>query len=156
MGPNHEFLLVAYNDYEEMLCDRDYMSSADLDNIISIDDDIIQYINDTLKWIPSINPFMNYEKGFGLNNYGITILDKKGAEVILKIAKAWVDLFSNGPSTLKLTGNYGSVISNEGIEEGSYQIIEGNRDELIESFRKLQLISEKAIYDKYFIIHHGI
>jgi hypothetical protein len=156
MGFNHEFFLVTHNEYEEMSYDGDYLLSADIGNIISIHDDIIQYINDTLRWVPSINPAMKYEKGLGLNNYGITLFEKEGAEVIFKISKAWVDLFSNGPSVLKLTGNYGWITNDEGFAEGNYEIIEINRDELIESFRKLQLFSEKVISDKYFIIHHGI
>jgi hypothetical protein len=153
---NHEFFLVTHNEYEEMSYDGDYLSSVGLGNIISIHDDIIQYINDTLRWVPSINPAMNYEKGLGLNNYGITLFDKEGAEVIFKIAKAWAYLFSNGPSALKLTGNYGWITNDKGIAEGNYELIEVIRDELIESFRKLQLFSEKVISDKYFIIHHGI
>jgi len=117
---------------------------------------VIQYIYDTLRWIPSINPARNCERGFGLNNYGITLIDKEGAEVILKIAKAWADLFSNGPSILRLTGNYGCITNDKGIEEGNYEIIEVNRDELVESFRKLQLFSEKVMLNQFFIIHHGI
>lgn len=156
MGLNHEFFLVSHKDYEEMSYDGDYLSLSNLDNIISIHDDIIQYINDTLRWIPSINPAMNCEKGFGLNNYGITLFDKEGAEVIVKISKSWADLFSNGPSMLKLTGNYGWVTNTKGIEEGKYEVIDVCRDNLIESFRKLQLFSEKVISDKYFIFHHGI
>ncbi|MGH4121584.1 MAG: hypothetical protein ACREV6_01400 [Clostridium sp.] len=156
MGLEHEFFLVTHDEYEEMSYDGDYFSSEDSSNIILIHDDIIQYLHDTLMWIPSINPAMNYEKGFGLNNYGITLFDKEGSEVIFKIAKAWADLFSNGPSTLKLAGNYEWITNDKCITEGYYKIIEVDRDELVESFRKIQLFSEKVIYNKYFILHHGI
>lgn len=156
MGLEHEFFLVTHNEYEEISYDGDYLSSSDPENIISIHDDIIQYIYDTLRWIPSINPAMNYEKGHGLNNFGITLFDKEGAEVILKIAKAWADLISSGPSTLRLTGNYGWITNDDNITEGGYEIIDVDREELIWNFRKLQLFSEKVISDKYFILHHGI
>lgn len=156
MGLNHEFFLVANDEYKEQLYEGYYLPVEDSSDHILIHDDIIQYMRDTLTWIPSINPAMNYEKGFGLNNYGITLFDKDGAEIIFKVAKAWEDLFSNGPSILKLTGNYGWVTDDMGVTDGNYEIIEVDRNELVASLRKLQLFSDKAIYDRYFILHHGI
>ncbi|MBE6067844.1 MAG: hypothetical protein E7211_09150 [Clostridium lundense] len=128
-----------------------YFSNEKLSNAVLIHDDIVQYIQDTLNWIPSINPAMNYEKGLGLNNYGITLFDKEGAEVIVGLAKSWADLFSRGPSTLKLTGNYCFTGNDR-----SYEIIEISRDKLVESFRKLQLFSERVISNKYLILHYGL
>ncbi len=156
MGLEHEFFLVTYDEYEEMSYDGYYFSLEDSSNVVLLHDDIIQYIQDTLRWIPSINPAMNYEIGFGLNNYGITLFDKEGAEVIFKIAKAWGDLFSNGPATLKLTGNYGWGPGDNAITDGDYERLDISRDELVKSFRKLQLFSEKVISNNYFILHHGI
>ncbi|MBK5241605.1 hypothetical protein [Clostridium sp.] len=83
------------------------------------------------------------------------MFDKEGAEVILKITKAWADLFSNGPSTLNLTGPY-SWNAAYGVTHGNYARIDINRDELVKKFRKLQLFSEKVISNKYFILHHGM
>lgn len=156
MGLEHEFFLVTYDEYEEIGYDGYYSSNKDLSNVVLIHDDIVQYIQDTLNWIPSINPAMNYEKGFGLNNYGITLFDKEGAEVILKLAKAWADLFSSEPPILKLTGDYCFTASDTYMPEGSYEITEISRDELVESFRKLQLFSERVISSKYLILHYGI
>ncbi len=156
MGLEHAFFLVTHEEYEEMSYDGDYLILEDSSNLILLHDDIVQYIHDTLIWIPSINPAMNYERGLGLNNYGITLFDKEGAEVILKIAKAWADLFSYGTSTLNLTGSYGWITDDNGIIDGDYERININRDELVKRFRKLQLFSEKVISNKYFILHHGI
>ena len=118
MGLEHEFFLVTYDEYEEMSYNEYCFPLEDTSNVILLHDDIVQYIQDTLRWIPSINPAINYERGFGLNNYGITLFDKEGAEVISKIAKVWADLFSNGPATLKLTGNYGWITDDNGITDG--------------------------------------
>lgn len=156
MGLEHEFFLVTYDEYEKMGYEGYYFSNEKLSNAVLIHDDIVQYIQDTLNWIPSINPAMNYEKGFGLNNYGITLFDKEGAEVIVSLAKSWADIFSIGPSTLKLTGNYCFTGNDTYMPEGSYEIIEISRDKLVESFRKLQLFSEKVISNKYLILHYGI
>ncbi|MCB2300827.1 hypothetical protein [Clostridium tagluense] len=139
-----------------MSYDGDYLTLENASNLTFLHDDIVQYIHDTLIWIPSINPAMNYERGLGLNNYGITLFDKEGAEVILKIAKAWADLFTYGPSTLNLTGSYGWITDDNGILDGDYERFNINRDELVNRFRKLQLFSEKVISNKYFILHHGI
>lgn len=99
---------------------------------------------------------MNYKKGLGLNNYGITLFDKEGAEIIFNLARAWADLFSKGPTTLKLTGNYCLTGRGTCMQEGKYEAIEMSRDKLVESFKKLQLFSEKVISNKYFILHYGI
>jgi hypothetical protein len=133
-----------------------YSLSEDLSNVVFIHDDIIQYILNTLSWIPSINPAMGYERRFGICNYGITLFDKEGAQVILSLAKAWADLFSNGPTTLKLTGNYCFRTNEQGVTEGNYDLIEVDRDELVGKFRKLQLFSEKVITGDYLILHHGL
>jgi hypothetical protein len=158
MGLQHEFFLITEDEYKEMSYDdRDYSLSKDSSDIAVIHDDIIQYIYDTLRWIPSINPAINYAKGFGLYNWGVTLFDKEGAEVLFNIAKAWADLFLNGPTTLKLTGNY-SWGGEKDVEDGEYEIIEIARDELVENLRKLQSFAEQVMVNsnKYYILHHGI
>jgi hypothetical protein len=45
---------------------------------VDIHDDLIQYINDSLQWIPTINPSIP-ESGYGLNIHGITLIDEHGA-----------------------------------------------------------------------------
>jgi hypothetical protein len=156
MGQDHEFFLVSYDEYEEKGYDGYYLPNEDLSNVIVIYDEIIQYIGDTLAWIPSINLCNNYKKGFGINNYGITLFDKEGASVIVNIAKAWADLLSNGTDILTLTGNYCWTKNDKGIPEGKYETMEVNRNELVENFRKLQLFSEKVILGDYLILHLGI
>jgi hypothetical protein len=156
MGQDHKFFLISYEDYVEMGWDGYYPPSEDLSDVVFIHDDIIQYILNTLDWIPSINPAANYEKTSGICIYGITLFDKEGAQVILRLAKAWADLFSNGPTTLKLTGNYCFRTNEQGATEGNYDLLEVDRDELVGKLRKLQLFSEKVIKGDYLIFHHGL
>ncbi|WP_411682914.1 hypothetical protein [Clostridium thailandense] len=156
MGQEHKFFLISYEEYEEKGYDGYYSIDEDLSNIVVIYDDIIQYIGDTLAWIPSINPCNNHKKGFGINNYGITLFDKEGASVIVNIARAWADLLSNGTGILKLTGSYYWTTNDKGVSEGKYEMIEVNRDELVKNFRKLQLFSEKVISGSYLMLHFGI
>lgn len=156
MGQDHKFFLIPYEEYEEKGYNGDYSVDEDLGNIVAIYDDIIQYIGDTLAWIPSINPCNNYKKGFGINNCGVTLFDKEGASIIVNIARAWADLLSNSTNVLKLTGSYYWTTNYKGIPEGKYEMIEVNRDELVGEFRKLQLFSEKVISSNYLILHLGI
>ena len=60
--------------------------------------------------------------------------------------------------TLKLTGNYCWIGNGTYMQEGEYEIVEIDRDKLVESLRKLQLFAEKVISssNKYFILHYGI
>lgn len=158
MGLEHEFFLITHDEYEKMLYGGYILSSENLSNGVLIHDDIVQYIQDTFNWAPSINPGNRYQRGLGLDNYGITLFDKEGAEVIFNITKSWADLFSNGPMTLKLTGNYCWIGNGTYMQEGEYEIVEINRDKLVESLRKLQLFAEEVISspNKYFILHYGI
>jgi hypothetical protein len=156
MVEEHKFYLVSYDEFEEEGYDGTYPILEDLSNIVLIHDDMIQYMQDTFSWIPSINPGMGYEKRFGLCNYGITLFDKAGAEVISRLAKAWADLFSNGTTTLILTGNYGSIATENGIQQEGYAVLEVDRDEIVRNLRKLQLFSEKVIAGNYFILHYGL
>jgi hypothetical protein len=156
MGQDHEFFLVSYDEYEEMGYDGYCSTPEDLSNVVLIHDDIIQYIQDSLNWIPSINPAMNYQKQFGLCNYGITLFDKEGASAVYNLAKAWADLFSNAPTNLKLTGNYGFYGIKDGKPVGKYNLVEVEREKLVDNFRKLQCFSEKVILGDYLLLHHGI
>jgi hypothetical protein len=156
MGQDHEFLLVSYDEYEEMGYAGYYPLAEDLSNIVSIHDDVIQYMQDTLNWIPSTNPSMNYQSQFGLCNYGITLFDKEGANIIYNLAKAWSDLFLNGPTILKLTGSYGYRTFKDGKPVGEYNLLEVDRDKLAANLKKLQSFSEKVILGDYLILHYGL
>jgi hypothetical protein len=102
---------------------------------VGIHDDIIQYISDTLKWIPSRNPAKNGNpKGMGINYYGVTLFDQDSSEELNNIFISWRNLFKNSPKVLKLTGEFTSIIG----EENS-----GQYDKLILNRVKLYIISTK-------------
>src|SRR5690242_19564593 len=71
--------------------------------VAELDDDIINYLSDSLVWIPVFDPFNQGER-HGLNQYGITVITKSGAQTAGRIFTAWADLFALSPDELNLTG----------------------------------------------------
>lgn len=44
-------------------------------DVVEITDDIILYINDTLKWMPQKQTYISQSQLYGLNYHGITEID---------------------------------------------------------------------------------
>lgn len=83
---------------------------------VTIHDDIIQYILDSLEWIPSKNPAKKGSPmGQGINYYGVTLLDEQSSRSLINVFTAWRDLFKNAPETFELTGNF--IYSDNGNDE---------------------------------------
>jgi hypothetical protein len=97
---------VLHNYYENYVWEDGDILNKDkskIEKMVVIPDEIILYISDTLKWIPTINP--NTQKwGYGLNYHGNTIInrhkDHDGSVITRNIFNAWADLFSNSPDKL--------------------------------------------------------
>lgn len=96
---------------------------------IHLHDDLIQYMSDTLKWIPTHNPSTNLPC-CGLNMYGVTLIEQNGAFTGQKIFRAWARLLESGPSTLELTGGYG-WIEGEPQETGRYERLQYSRENTV-------------------------
>lgn len=127
---------------------------------VILDDDFLSYISDSLSWIPVVYPDIlgEHKDGFGLDYYGITVINKNGADVLYSIMISWSHLFSQGPQNLKLSSPW--VIERyDQIQERnllSRDICTFNREELI---AKLTTLAEFAVQVKtgnFFILHHGI
>src|SRR3712207_6567195 len=103
-GLNHEFLLVSRKEHEY----SEYMNFINDPSAIEIHDDLLGYIADTLKWIPTYNPAKS-EKCAGLCWYGPTVIQSEGARIAAQIFRAWAELLSCGPRELQLTGSWGVV-----------------------------------------------
>lgn len=127
-----------------------------------IEDDIIIYMLDTLKWIR--NDYTKIEEKKGLAYYGITLIKDKNAEKLSKIMKAWATLFAQGDKEFELTGMYTlfgeetyDEITDSYYKDGQYEKIRVVRAELLKDLKKLISILEKAINDKeYCVVHMGI
>ncbi|CBN54986.1 MULTISPECIES: hypothetical protein [Kamptonema] len=163
MSLDHDFLLlpegkVNYTDYAKY-----FRRSCDLNSSrLIIDYDLISYLNDTLKWVPTLNPAnpkdnLKEWQGYGLNLYGPTIINKQGAEVFHHVVWSWAQLFSKAPAKLQLTGSWMSDIDDEGVEsEPYYEQLEFDRDMVVNNLITLATYADKTCSGDFFILHLGI
>jgi len=157
----HEFILVPKSDYT-----HDYYLKIERNNYGEIDvhktgilelvifpDELILYINDSLQWIPTINPATS-KKGFGLNYCGVTTIDKDGSSIAESVFLSWANLFSNAPNDLKLTGSWTWSGTNENV--GEYEKLVYEKDAIVSCFSKLASYCNMVTTRLYYIVHLGI
>src|SRR5579884_402819 len=101
----HEFVLLREGEYRYEECVR---LPAGYDALVTFPDDPLRYLEDTLSWIPTINPAVpGLPVGRGLNWYGPTIINHTGGDLFRHVCASWAHLFSRGPERLTLRGAYG-------------------------------------------------
>ncbi|SES87898.1 hypothetical protein [Paenibacillus sp. NFR01] len=151
----HEFLVVSKDDdllLNKIIRDdngRIDKKKSGLDYLVEVDDDLIQYFSDTLKWIPN-----GLKGAHGLNYYGLTEIYSFGASKLKSVIQGWYYLFDNAPSILHLTGNYSWI---NGEKTGKYEILHFTKEEII--FMLLELIKICEIVensDDKILLHMGI
>ncbi|MEF2965874.1 hypothetical protein V3851_08540 [Paenibacillus sp. M1] len=119
----------------------------------SIDDELINYISDSLEWIKSKGPSKSFS-GYGLDRYGYTVIRDKDSLVTFKnIISSWKDLFNNAPTQLVITGDYGWEA---GTDKGQYEKISFNKYEVIESLNNLIEVIDTALERNQCVMHFGI
>ncbi len=99
MAPHHEFLLLE----EGVHPYREYMRHLHSEQALKVDDDVLQYLGDTLRWIPTRNPAdVDAAPRAGLCWYGPTIVNREGAAEAARVFDGWRNLFAAGPAELEL------------------------------------------------------
>jgi hypothetical protein len=116
---------------------------------ITVDVKVIEYIYDSLTWIPCMNPaFPGNPKQIGINDIGITLFDKHSASSLISMFTAWIDLFKNGPSVIQKL-----IYFHEYSDE---DLLCFDRDDTIEKFEKIINISKQLSDGKHYLYHCGI
>lgn len=157
----HEFILVSKSDYTHdyyRKVERNKYGEIDIQKsgileLVTFPDELILYINDSLQWIPTINPATS-EKGFGLNYYGVTTIYKDGSSIAESVFQSWAKLFSNAPTDLRLTGSWTWSGTNENV--GEYEKMVYERDTIVSYFSKLASYCNKVTDGLYYVVHLGI
>ncbi|GED70087.1 hypothetical protein BRE01_37890 [Brevibacillus reuszeri] len=146
MALTHEFFLIR----------KEHMNqySPPYEAMVEIHDDVINYIYDSLKWLPAFNPSTK-ESHTGLNYHGETIIQGDGAILLKNICLSWAELFSLAPQSFILTGPF-TWINGENIETGKYEMIHCYREELTSLFKELAILADRTSTNGYCILHHGI
>src|SRR5215472_13752175 len=75
--------------------------------IVTLHDDFLIYIADSLRWIASYNPAKRKDRRQnGFNFHAITAVGQDGARLAERVFESWAVLFSQGPPQLNLRGPY--------------------------------------------------
>jgi len=154
MSLAHEFCLVpaSVNYFERIMSGE---KSADTIDFIAVPGDLIQYIMDSLSWIPSKNPARSMTKEEkGINYHGITLFDQTSAAVMKNVLAAWHTLFTNSPEKLELTGGF--VVSSRKNIVGEYERLIFNRNDVLEVLERLLSMIERLEEENLFLYHLGI
>lgn len=150
--PAHDFLLLPEegNDY------ADYAQYIRDPRATRISDDLIRYMMDTLKWIPSINPAdRSGGNGFGLNYHGATIINQTGAAQAAQVFDHWASLLRLGPKTLTLTGGY-VWLEGDSVDSGEYEKFTLPRDAVVSSLSEVARMAAAASTGESYLLHIGI
>ena len=152
-GLNHDFLLLSTRECTY----TDYMKWINHHKAVQIHDEVIHYMQDSLKWITCYNPAYKMMKHKRLNLYGPTVIKKDGAVNAENLFTTWANLFLIGPKRIKLTGAYGWT-EGESKETGSYSEIKIDRDAIVDKLRTVAKYSKSVAdsNDELFLLHLGM
>ena len=153
-GLRHDFLVVRLEDYDY----SDYVQMLHNENEISLPDNIVRYINDFIRWVPTYDSGNNMKPMKGLNYHGTTVIKSEGAIIMKQVFTALLNLFGLGPPIYVITGEYGWIDSVESPDKGLYSKIVVKRDELVNKLQDIVTICDVVLagHDNYFIHHAGL
>lgn len=142
MSLEHEFYLVPNTiDVKTFWIDR--RENKNIIERVMLHDDLIQYILESLKDVPSRNPASRGISGqYGLNYHGVTLFDHQSAYKLQSVLSAWLAVFENKSSLMEFS-----------IGEECFSV---DRDETIASLEKWMSMTQKMVDEKHYIYHCGI
>jgi len=117
---------------------------------VHLDDNLILYIIDTLKWIKTFSKLENNIEKNGLNYYGITYFKDEGIKKLKNILFHWKNIFNLGEDVIELEG----IFYNSQKKKNSKN--KYRKKYIIESLEKLIALCEKAEKENKIIRHWGI
>ena len=162
----HDFVLLNKNEFSyEDCCELAGKISYD----VSIDDDLILYFMDYLKWLPTYSPLLKIRM-HGLDYHAMTIIDIEGATEALILFSNLVNILKLAPNVLKLTGAYTFMYADDDIidpnekvdrifrETAGYEKIVMQKSEVIRQFEILAELMRKVIdsNNALYVLHFGI
>lgn len=154
MGLAHDFLLVPKKTAHDQLWGRGKEKELILESL-EVPDDFIQYILDSLQWIPSRNPAKRkLIEQTGLNYYGITLFTGDSAVKMENILSSWHHLFSNAPEAVELTGSF--HLSSEKSESAELERMVFDKMELLSWLEELIHMTKRMKEENLYLYHLGV
>ena len=117
---------------------------------VHLDDNLILYIIDTLKWVKTFSKLENNIEKNGLNYHGITYFKDEGVKKLKNILLHWKNIFNLGENVIELEG----IFYNSQKKKNSKN--KYRKKYIIESLEKLIALCEKAEKENKIIRHWGI
>ena len=117
---------------------------------VHLDDNLILYIIDTLKWVKTFSKLENNIEKNGLNYHGITYFKDEGIKKLKNILFHWKNIFNLGEDVIELEG----IFYNSQKKKNSKN--KYRKKYIIESLEKLIALCEKAEKENKVIEHWGI
>ncbi len=114
---------------------------------IKVDDFIILYIKDSLKWIKTTWVSGLYKES--IDYYGQSIISGEDLRKLLCIIGAWMSLFDLSTSDTELTGDFL-------IDEQKYERIKIKKEDLLKQLSGLHCLCKDAIDNNHSVLHIGI
>ena len=117
---------------------------------VHLDDNLILYIIDTLKWVKTFSKLENNIEKNGLNYHGITYFKDEGVKKLKNILFHWKNIFNLGEDVIELEG----IFYNSQKKKNSKN--KYSKKYIVESLEKLIALCEKAEKENKIIKHWGI
>ena len=117
---------------------------------VHLDDNLILYIIDTLKWVKTFSKLENNTEKNGLNYHGITYFKDEGVKKLKNILFHWKNIFNLGEDVIELEG----IFYNSQKKRNSKN--KYSKKYIVESLEKLIALCEKAEKENKIIKHWGI
>ena len=117
---------------------------------VHLDDNLILYIIDTLKWVKTFSKLENNIEKNGLNYHGITYFKDEGIKKLKNILFNWKNIFNLGEDVIELEG----IFYNSQKKRNSKN--KYSKKYIVESLEKLIALCEKAEKENKIIKHWGI
>ena len=117
---------------------------------VHLDDNLILYIIDTLKWVKTFSKLENNIEKNGLNYHGITYFKDEGIKKLKNILFHWKNIFNLGEDVIELEG----IFYNSQKKKNSKN--KYSKKYIVESLENLITLCEKAEKENKIIKHWGI
>ena len=117
---------------------------------VHLDDNLILYIIDTLKWVKTFSKLENNIEKNGLNYHGLTYFKDEGIKKLKNILFHWKNIFNLGEDVIELEG----IFYNPQKKRNSKN--KYSKKYIVESLEKLIALCEKAEKENKIIKHWGI
>ena len=152
MSLNHDFILVDRTTHPS----ADYALFINHPSLVHIHDDLMRYMVDSLRWIPTLNPAKKDECGLGINFYGPTAIVAEGAVIAERIFRAWAELFQCSPEKLFLTGAWCSIEGKP--NSGHYEKLWFERNQVVSALIQIAdyCAQTTSSNGERYLLHFGI